>query len=201
MGKGILAALVGAGAKQFFLKALAEKNTDIPEKSPSPAFLTQRVQQLITPGLFKLESFVTTVYTRINLEKKTLIFSDCGHTPFLHYSATTNQCRVHKGSNTPLGVQKKEKIQEITIDIQTGDLVLLLSDGIIETNSTENKLFGIDRLCRFVETHHNLSPEQILNLLEKELDRFRGAQELQDDMTSICIRIPNTDFINRKDKK
>lgn len=192
MGKGILAALVAAGTKQSFLKALAENNTDDQGTPPSPALVTQRVQQVITPGLFELESFVTTLYARIDLEKKRLVFSDCGHTPIFHYPVSGQQCNVYKGTNTPLGVQKEDQIQETGIDIQIGDLFVLLSDGVIETSSRENELYGIERLCRFISTHHHLACKKILDRLEKELDRFRETGELQDDLTCICIRIQNT---------
>lgn len=198
MGKGILAALVAAGTKQCFLKALAETSAHEREAHLSPALLTQRVQQLITPGLFELENFVTTLFVRIDLEKKSLVFSDCGHTPILHYSVSGQQCRLCMGSNTPLGVQKEEKIQETSIDIQTGDLIVLLSDGILETGSPDNELYGIERLCRFINTHHHNTPGKILDRLEKQLDRFRDTRELQDDLTCICIRIQDTGIIKKQ---
>ncbi len=202
MGKGILAALVGAGTKQSFLKSLSERNSETPMGTsatpPSPALLTQRVQQLITPGLFKLESFVTTLYARIDLEQSHLIFSDCGHTPIVLYRLSDDQCRTYKGHNTPLGVQKEESILETTIPVQDGDLLLLLSDGIIETCSSDGELFGIDRLCQFIKAHHHHTSRQILALLEEKLDHFRKYGDLQDDLTCICVRIDIPEHIKRK---
>lgn len=192
MGKGILAALVGAGTKQCFLKLLGERCDDTSTALPSPALLTQHTQQMLTPGLFELESFVTTIYARIDFDEQTLTFADCGHIPIILYDSSRKKCSVHKGENTPLGVQKTEQIKESTLNFQKEDLIFLMSDGIIETSSLENEMFGIERFCRFVESNHHHTPEQFLTLLEKELAEFRGSSNLQDDMTCVCIKILNT---------
>ncbi len=192
MGKGILAALVGAGTKQCFLKVLGERCDGTSTTPPSPALLTQRVQQMLTPGLFELESFVTTMYARINFDSGVLVFSDCGHPPIILYNSNRKKCSVHKGVNTPLGVKKTEQIKESTIHFQKGDLIFLMSDGIIETNSIENEMFGIDRFCKFIEANYHHTPKHFLTLLEKELASFSGLSMLQDDMTCVCVKILNT---------
>jgi len=192
MGKGILAALVGAGTKQCFLKVLGERYEDTSTAPLSPSRLTQRVQQMLTPGLFELESFVTTIYARIDFDKQTLAFADCGHPPLILYNSSRKKCSVHKGNNTPLGVLRTEQIKESTINFHIGDLIFLISDGIIETSSPENEMFGIERFCRFIEFHHHHTPEQFLTLLEKKLADFRGLLKLQDDMTCVCMKILKT---------
>jgi len=201
MGKGILAALVGAGTKQYFLKALGERYSDTSTSPLSPALLTQRVQKMITPGLFELESFVTTMYARIDFNKASLVFSDCGHSPIILYNSSKKKCSVHKGNNTPLGVQKTEQIKESSINFQKGDHIFLMSDGIIETSSLENEVFGVERFCRFIESNHHHTPEQFLILLEKKLAGFRGFRKLQDDMTCVCMKILNTGLNSREEKK
>jgi len=111
MGKGILAALVGAGTKQCFLKVLGERCDGTSTTPPSPALLTQRVQQMPTPGLFELESFVTNMYARINFDSGVLVFSDCGHPPIILYNSNRKKCSVHKGVNTPLGVKNRNRLR------------------------------------------------------------------------------------------
>ncbi len=189
MGKGILAALVGAGTKQYFLKALGQRNNRATGAPPSPALVTQRVHQQITPGLLDLESFVTSLYARIDLEKGAMVFSDCGHTPILHYQASQRRCKVHKGPNTPLGVMEKEAIQKMQIQFTPGDILVFFSDGVIETQSPDNQFFGIDRLSQFIASHHHLGPAKMMAMLEKSLNIFRESSDLQDDTTCICIKI------------
>ena len=95
---------------------------------------------------------VTTIYARIDFDKGALVFSDCGHPPIILYNSSRKKCSVHKGHNTPLGVQKTELIKESSINFQKGDLIFLMSDGIIETCSIENEMFDVERFCR----HHEL---------------------------------------------
>ncbi len=189
MGKGVLAALVGAGMKQSFLKALAERS-NTSQGLPPPDIVTQRVSKWMTPGLMDLESFVTIVFARIDQNMKTMSFTDCGHTPVLQYLAFGKKIVMHKGPNLPIGVQAEEIIQETTFNIYPGDLLFFMSDGVIETTSPEGELYGLDRFSEFVESHQHLTADEIIYGLEKELDSFKGKLENQDDITCICIKLP-----------
>ncbi len=195
MGKGLLAALVGAGTKQRFLKALGQgKPHPYSEDLIPPRELTQMVQKEIAPRLMALESFVTTMYARIDLRNEIVRYTDCGHPPILHYRASENSSFFHKGENTPLGFMETEAIREAILPIMPGDLLILYSDGLLEVSSPEGEQFGQERLAQVINTHHHLVPDDLLNRLYQTLDNFSGKRPLEDDLTCLCVAIKKTGF-------
>jgi serine phosphatase RsbU (regulator of sigma subunit) len=60
MGKGVLAALVGAGTKTNFLRALNKLVTGT--RLPRPVSIVGAVDSILTPQLMELETFVTLLY-------------------------------------------------------------------------------------------------------------------------------------------
>ncbi|MCF6285287.1 MAG: PAS domain S-box protein, partial [Candidatus Hydrogenedentes bacterium] len=79
MGKGILAALVGAGAKSHFLRALTTQLAAADGiKYPPPAALVTAAHGGIVRQLIELERFLTLCYARFDLEAGKLSYVDCG---------------------------------------------------------------------------------------------------------------------------
>ena len=83
LGKGIPAALVGAGVKQQFLRAMNQLL--LKQKKPFPENLVNLVHQTMTKELIELDKFVTICYARFDLESHLLNFVDCGHTKTIHF--------------------------------------------------------------------------------------------------------------------
>jgi serine phosphatase RsbU (regulator of sigma subunit) len=80
----------------------------------------------------------------------------------------------------------------IELPHNTGDRILLYTDGIPETTNPEGVEFAADRFKQFLETEQNISTEQFADQLLTELARWsaRGPDEdLDDDITIVAIRI------------
>lgn len=193
MGKGSHAALIGAGTKQYFLRALGRsrctqengKTKTLPELSQ----IVQEVHDQLAQGFTELESFVTVCYARLDLEHHQLDFVDCGHLPLLHYQAKDASCHFHSGVNMPIGFTSDEKIIATSVKILPGDILMFYSDGITETGAPEGEMFGQEMLEHFVREHHALDPEALLKALQDHLENFRKSTIIQDDCTGIAVKI------------
>ncbi|MFW5870721.1 MAG: SpoIIE family protein phosphatase, partial [Candidatus Sumerlaeota bacterium] len=190
MGKGIQAALVGAGAKSHFLRALSA----LPRKngSPRPASvhdIVAPVHSELAPQLLALERFITLIYARFDLDKKTLEFVDCGHMRTLHFHATDHSVSFIKGHNMPVGFVHSEEITTVTTRFGDGDLLLFYSDGVTEATDSEGNYFDEAHLQRYVEEHRHLSPNALIHALRGSVADFSGKTTFHDDFTCIAVRI------------
>ncbi|MGO6966953.1 SpoIIE family protein phosphatase [Rhizobium leguminosarum] len=78
------------------------------------------------------------------------------------------------------------KTREITFE--TGDLILLHTDGVTEAENDAGELFGIERLCREALRLKDQSAEKVVAGIVTTLMLFIGSQKIYDDITLLAVR-------------
>ncbi|QKK19051.1 SpoIIE family protein phosphatase [Rhizobium indicum] len=78
------------------------------------------------------------------------------------------------------------KTREITFE--TGDLILLHTDGVTEAENDAGELFGIERLCREALRLKDQSAEKVVAGIIATLMLFIGSQKIYDDITLLAVR-------------
>jgi len=190
MGKGILGALVSAGAKGHFLRALAAQLAGgNPGAYPRPAALVRAVHDNITRQLIDLDCFLTLCYARFDLQAGTVTFVDCGHTKTIRFRAPEHRTTLLEGENVPIGFLEDEDYAEITTDLRPGDVFFFYSDGLTESSDASGSLFGVGRLIEAIKLHACLDAA---GLTAKVLDcvrDFSGPGMAGDDKTCVSVKI------------
>lgn len=72
--------------------------------------------------------------------------------------------------------------------LNSGDFMVLYSDGVTDLKNSDGVTFGKERLMRIVELTNQLSAESQMEKIIKTLDTFRGEEEQNDDITVIVIK-------------
>jgi sigma-B regulation protein RsbU (phosphoserine phosphatase) len=189
MGKGIPAALVGAGAKSTFLKAKVNLLLGSRSTIPRPVDIVREAHYHLVEELIGLENFLTLHYLRLNGETRELQYVDCGNTPIVLYRSRTDTCWTIKGSNVPLGFLRNEQYEQFAVPLDPGDLLLCYSDGITEAENPEDGPFGEERLLHFVRAHHGCDPIELVNNLTEVLQTYVGGSGFRDDVTAVAFRV------------
>ena len=190
MGKGIFAALVSAGAKSRFLRALASQLASAPgARHPSPVDLVAAVHRDITRQLIELDCFLTLCYARFDLDAGRVTYVDCGHTKTIRYRPGNNTCLLLEGTNVPIGFLEAEDYEEHETDLQPGDLFIFYSDGLTETRNREGAMFGVDRLQETIRIHASLDPIDLTHKVVELVGQFSGLDAPGDDQTCVTVRI------------
>ena len=73
--------------------------------------------------------------------------------------------------------------------MEEGDVLILYTDGIIETENSTGELFGLGRLCSILNEQHAASPREIVDAVLREVAAFRGAAPQEDDVAMIVVKI------------
>jgi len=137
--------------------------------------------------------FVTLLLIRIDPRTKVLVYAGAGHCPgyVLDHQGQTKAILTSAGR--PLGVDSSSEFPESSeVALEPGDLIVLFTDGIVETVSPDGKLFRSERLLASVRQHRERSPEEILNgLFQAVTDHAQGAVQ-SDDATAVIIKIEAT---------
>ena len=69
-----------------------------------------------------------------------------------------------------------------------GDLLLVVSNGVLDALSRQRERFGMPRLSRLLLDHRGLAAADLLGLIDREIAAFTGSAEVPADRTMLLIR-------------
>ncbi|HUX39627.1 MAG TPA: SpoIIE family protein phosphatase [Rectinemataceae bacterium] len=186
MGKGMDAAIVGAMIKFGFVRALSSSLFAAP-RLPDPAAICRAVDEALVRRLLERQSFATLTYARFEEETHAVRFVDCGHTSIIHFSRRTGECWQVKGGNMPLGFMEGQTYRSFLLPIESGDCLLLYTDGLSECYNRYGEAFGEERVARVLKTYADLSAAELSGTLLK-IGFAYSAAGFNDDVSLICIK-------------
>jgi|GEM_PF-2026526 Serine phosphatase RsbU, regulator of sigma subunit len=88
-----------------------------------------------------------------------------------------------------LGAQNGYRTQSCTL--ASGDMVLLVSDGVVEAKNSRNSLFSFERIERVFASGPASSAQAMLAHVLQAIQQFVDALEPHDDLTVVILRVAN----------
>ncbi|MCV2368874.1 SpoIIE family protein phosphatase [Roseateles oligotrophus] len=198
MGKGLAAAMMGAGAKLQFSRSIAELLTQArtPGDLPRPADVVAAVHRAMTPALQSLDAFVTLCYLRIDTERQTITWVGCGHEETIAVGPD-GQCVMLPNQHPPLGVLDAADYMQDTRPLAPGELLFMCSDGVTDAMRADGERVGHERMKAALQRQALLhtSPAAVLHSLRRDL--LGPAVSMQDDVTLVVVKQQDKRSSNR----
>jgi phosphoserine phosphatase RsbU/P len=88
----------------------------------------------------------------------------------------------------PLGIEPDSKFQIGSVDLASGDLLLLFTDGMVDAFNHSGEEFGDPRLVYCIKSLEGQSAQQSMQFLMQQVDSFVGATRQFDDITCLVLR-------------
>jgi len=148
----------------------------------------------ISKGIDALTTAIIATYYR---EDKTFSFANAGHPPMLLNrrggsdwmeirSTDDGQTRA---TNIPLSVDENANYIQNSISLDSGDRVLLYTDGLLETPSETLEPFGMDRLLQILTRYSNKQIDELRDIVVEELCEHANHKLLHDDVTLLLLEV------------
>jgi sigma-B regulation protein RsbU (phosphoserine phosphatase) len=136
---------------------------------------------------------VTLLLVRLDPGRKALIYAGAGHCPGYILDPQGQTKVVLASDGLPLGVSLSSEFSASSeVALEIGDLIVLYTDGIVETFSPEGKLFTSERLLASIRQHRERRPDEILDaLFLAATDHAQGADQA-DDATAVILKVEAT---------
>ena len=133
--------------------------------------------------------FVTTWLGDLNARTGMLTSLSAGQAPILHYHADRDAFDVLPADTMPLGILSSLEIPVTEpIRMAPGDIVAVLSDGLIEAADADRQQFGIDRTMQVLAANRDRNPTRIRTALRRAVAELTGSIPAADDRTAIIIK-------------
>jgi phosphoserine phosphatase RsbU/P len=178
-GKGVPAALYAAFASGTVRARAFERR--------SPADLLSRVNRTLrrrgVEGLF-----CTLAFALFDFPSRQVRISNSGLPYPLHYQAASGRCDRIDIAGLPLGSFDQASYEELTLDLNPGDVVVFHSDGVTEARRGGEE-YGLVRLKAQVEENAGRAAPKIGARILADVDRFMGAVAPADDVTLVVVKV------------
>jgi len=175
-GKGMPAALLMANV-QAAVKAFAPQGI-------SPAELCNRVNRIlcsnVTPG-----RFMSLFFGVLDSGTLQLSYTCAGHNPPILIRLDGSEARLQAGG-VPLGFFTEAEYVAETIQLRTGDRMVLFTDGVTECTNDADHEFGEKRLLDMLRTNSDQGASDLADSIMESVSEF-GGNIFQDDVTLMTL--------------
>ncbi|MBI2355066.1 MAG: SpoIIE family protein phosphatase [Deltaproteobacteria bacterium] len=147
------------------------------------------LNEFLHDDLTRAELFITMFYLTYDSDMRRISFANSGHNHPLLWRSDSRSCEWLDAEGLVLGVKRDVAFEEKQVRLQPGDILLLYTDGITETENPAGAFFGEERLCALIGEYHALPPPQIIDNLLNQVRLFAGTRNLVDDISLVIMRI------------
>jgi sigma-B regulation protein RsbU (phosphoserine phosphatase) len=183
-GHGISASLYMASV-QTLLRTLVTA-------SDSPAEVARRMHHLLVHNV-RFATFVTLFLGAYNATTRTLAYCNAGHNPPLLMRPGANggadALTWLWPTGAAIGLVEEFTFKGATVDLRSGDLLVLYTDGVTEVLGSDGQPFGRAKLAQVVQRVADSSARALVRAIRQELERFTGGQPAADDTTFIVCKV------------
>jgi phosphoserine phosphatase RsbU/P len=134
--------------------------------------------------------FVTMLLARLDVRTRSLTYANAGHPSGFVLGRDGEVRALLESSGTPLGVSAAWDVMDAEpITLEPGDTLVLMTDGITESQAPDGSLLGIDGAIQIVRGHLVGSARQALDGLIDGARAFAEGGPQTDDLTAIVCRV------------
>jgi len=171
MGKGMYAGMLAA-ATRTALRAYR------PETNPSDVI--KGAAHILDGDLRRISAFVTLAHVQVDMDSGHIRFADAGHG--LHFVHRAGSGRVERLASDDLPLGLGDRWQEICESLGPGDMVVLLSDGVLDRWG--GSIGGLEDAIAQCAFRHPVSAQAVVESLCSDADGLLD----EDDVTAVALR-------------
>ncbi len=133
-------------------------------------------------------TFVTAFYGVYDPRDRSLCYACAGHNPPLLIDKQLHISELDQAQSIPLAVEADCVIPQQEVKLQSGDTLILYTDGITEAVNRDGEMYGRDRLLSCV-CEDVPGAQHIIDCVIHKLLAFTHGGPQEDDQTLLALRV------------
>jgi sigma-B regulation protein RsbU (phosphoserine phosphatase) len=179
-GHGIGSALLMTELRAY-IRAFTQKSADVGE------ILTLVNNALVSD--LELDRYATLIFCRLHPETRTIVYASAGHTPGFIFDAGGEVKHTLDSTDVPLGFMQGHAFSCMEpIQMEPGDFLALLTDGITDAERPDQSFFGVQKALEYIRAHCRDSAQEIVSGLYEAVRDFSDGLPQVDDITAVVCK-------------
>ncbi|MEN8129422.1 MAG: PP2C family protein-serine/threonine phosphatase [Pseudomonadota bacterium] len=182
VGHGVASALYAARVNTFVLAHA--------RRVSHPCKLMTGLNHFLRAKLADVGVYTTFFTAFIDLDAMRLDYVNAAHPPAVWYSSTHDECKLLQPETTLLGFTEIPALEcpPRSLPLQSGDRLLLYTDGLIERPPTSDPSHGLDLLQAFARENAQLNSSDFCDALFQSTDQTFGHPHDDQLILALAIR-------------
>ena len=131
--------------------------------------------------------FTTAFLAEFNPATRILQYINAGHNNPILRRASGNVERLSVGG-LPLGIQPQAAYCSAEVTLESGDWLVIFTDGLVEAENQTGEAYGEDRLAS-LQSGAGFTADVLLERLIRDVNVFVGTTPQHDDITCMVIKV------------
>lgn len=179
-GKGVPASLFMAQVARMFRTLSAQRM--------QPQQIATEMNNELTEDN-EMGMFVTLFIGLANLTTGHLSYCNAGHNPPVLGDGDLGGRFMDVESNAPIGLWPDLQFVGQEVESIKGRPLFVYSDGLNEAENKEQEMFGDEQLLEMLHQTRYETAQQVIEVMEKEVEKHRNGALPNDDLTMLCLRV------------
>jgi hypothetical protein len=133
-------------------------------------------------------TFMTFLHCQFDLDSNLVEFANAGHIYPLYFNSREKTVEwIETPASFPLGVKQISKFEILQQKLNPGDLIVLVSDGFVESVNNDGECFDYSRLKNAFLNAPIMTPQVVTEHIVREIKKYVGEASTDDDLTLVTI--------------
>ena len=185
-GHGFSSALLMASVRAV-LRTLTRTCNGSGSRSNDVGDLLTTANEIISPDLTD-DRFISLLFASLDPRSRRLRYASAGQPAYLLDMAGHLKVWL-ESTATLLGVEENRIEASPEISFAAGDLLVLYTDGITESEGGDGVPFGEERMLNVVRKYRHLPAKQIVDNVLEAAKTFAQPSAQHDDMTLVIVKV------------
>jgi sigma-B regulation protein RsbU (phosphoserine phosphatase) len=182
----VIADVSGKGTPASLLMASVHAYVQALAGAAAPDLVIARLNRFLFANT-ETSKFVTLFYAELDARSRRLSYVNAGHIPPFRLSRDGKVSRLMVGGPA-LGILGGASFEVGQLELEPGDALAMVTDGVTEANSPDEREFGDEGVCAALRTLSAGSASAILEGLIQTVTEWAGAAGCSDDLTALVLK-------------
>ena len=131
--------------------------------------------------------FATAQLFRVNGDR-TLHYSNAAHPPFILYRRGEGRALAFEDPGNLLGAMPKMEFEERTLNVTSGDVLFVYTDGLTDRRTSAGEFYSIERIAAILEQSASKDVDSVYNAIYRDVTEFTATDDFKDDIAFVVAR-------------